>query len=77
VLYLAQVETTPRLLESMEAAAKSDRLPGVVETLFPGDILINLAAGAGGAVADETFGANVEGAGRSPIMSRYSQTSSG
>ena len=64
VLYLAQGETTPRLLESMEAAAKSDRLPGVVETLFPGDILINLAAGAGGAVADETFGANVEADGK-------------
>ena len=64
VLYLARGETTPRLLESMEAAAKSDRLPGVVETLFPGDILINLAAGAGGAVADETFGANVEADGK-------------
>src|SRR5215472_17848891 len=64
VLYLARGETTPRLLESMEAAAKSDRLPGVVETLFPGDILINLAAGAGGAVADETFGAHVEADGK-------------
>ena len=64
VLYLAQGTTTPRLIENMQAAARSDRLPGVGETLFPGELLINLAAGAGGAAADETFGANVEADGK-------------
>jgi hypothetical protein len=64
VLYLAQGTTTPRLIENMQAAARSDRLPGVGETLFPGELLINLVTGAAGAAADETFGANVEADGK-------------
>jgi hypothetical protein len=64
ILYLARGAATPRVLESMEAVAKSGRKPGMAETLgvgAAGGHLVGAAlVGTGAAAGSEIYGANVE-----------------